>query len=805
MKKALILLVSVLGVGYAQQPTQINAGQAVQFQTTPSSTQPQQTGLHILDNSSFQIPIFDNRINGITGALNFHQNIQAFTANTTLTLSQMSGLILNKGATGAVTLTLPVPTGGQFAAICVDTAQTFNITASTALFRYGATTGVTLSSATLGSCVQIKSTSAARWYIDVVAGTWTMDSIPLSPVTPSSSGEITPYNLPIPAKCNGIDDDSLAFLSITPNMSLVIPEGVTCVISGITMQNNTMIRGTAGSKLLKTSGSASTYMFNIASSNVTLKDIWSVDFNGITQTTTNNAYIFLNNPTNILIQGINFTNSGTPPVNARGILAFNGSGRIQNNNMDATVTGRHFILDGRPGTNKSWVFDGNKSIGSAEAGFYITNSTNPYVPGTMLNVILSNNTVENTTAQSGSTGQSGNCYNIFQADGVQLIGNTCTNPRFSAWRLNKSVGSIVSGNKATAGSNGGESCAYAELGAFNNTFIGNECRGFPSGFNMTNVSSRGTDAPNFVIGNFCFNSLYYCYAFEHDYGWNNEADGVPIGYIVGRGNTTHDNTMGNNRCDRTDTTTPPMVICTAVDQGVNSGTDTVSNTVRGTTTVASTIWPTNLPGNLVVTGITTGATTTVNYTGSAPTDGTTWCGAQIEGMTQIDGICGTIASHTASSFVININSTGFSPITIPTGGPTPNFFQIYGTTSGVASSTLPSSLKNLNFDSAYVTLTDGATVTWPVQASIVGNASITLGGNRTLVVQNLLNGGEYNLKVIQDATGNRGLTLGSGCTWKVSGGGAGAITPSTAANAVDLLNFTYDGTNCNAIFTKNFN
>ncbi len=109
---------------------------------------------------------------------------------------------------------------------------------------------------------------------------------------------------------------------------------------------------------------------------------------------------------------------------------------------------------------------------------------------------------------------------------------------------------------------------------------------------------------------------------------------------------------------------------------------------------------------------------------------------------------------------------------------------------------------------SYAAQTDGATVTWAIGSAICANGSLTFtthGGSRTLNVTGLVNGGTYILKVVQDGTGGEGLTLGTGCTWKVSGGGSGAITPSTGANAIDLLAFTYDGTNCLANFNKNFN
>jgi hypothetical protein len=108
----------------------------------------------------------------------------------------------------------------------------------------------------------------------------------------------------------------------------------------------------------------------------------------------------------------------------------------------------------------------------------------------------------------------------------------------------------------------------------------------------------------------------------------------------------------------------------------------------------------------------------------------------------------------------------------------------------------------------FSTLTDAATVTWATASASVANASLLFtahSGSRTLNVTGLVNGGTYVLKIIQDATGGEGLTLGTGCTWKVSGGGTGAITPSTGANAIDVIAFMYDGTNCYANFNKNFN
>lgn len=109
---------------------------------------------------------------------------------------------------------------------------------------------------------------------------------------------------------------------------------------------------------------------------------------------------------------------------------------------------------------------------------------------------------------------------------------------------------------------------------------------------------------------------------------------------------------------------------------------------------------------------------------------------------------------------------------------------------------------------SFAAQTDGATVTWAIGNSICANASLTFtthGGSRTLNLTGLVNGGSYQIWLKQDATGGEGLTLGTGCTWKVINGGSGAITLSSAANAVDFLAFTYDGTNCYANLGPNYN
>jgi len=95
---------------------------------------------------------------------------------------------------------------------------------------------------------------------------------------------------------------------------------------------------------------------------------------------------------------------------------------------------------------------------------------------------------------------------------------------------------------------------------------------------------------------------------------------------------------------------------------------------------------------------------------------------------------------------------------------------------------------------AFTTLTDGATITWTVSARYaVQNATVTLGGNRTLAFAGTVAGMSGVLIVHQDGTGSRTLTLPAGS--KVIDGGAGAITLTTTASAIDILTWVYDGTN----------
>jgi len=174
------------------------------------------------------------------------------------------------------------------------------------------------------------------------------------------------------------------------------------------------------------------------------------------------------------------------------------------------------------------------------------------------------------------------------------------------------------------------------------------------------------------------------------------------------------------------------------------------------------------------------------------------------------GLGGSVAGYDAygqgTATTAPTSSVGFQgPVSVTTkfmmtlpGAPISGFVYNTGTSD-------PSTLSFLS--PTFAAQTDGSTVTWAIGNAVLANGTLTFtthGGSRTLNITGALNGGSYVLWLKQDGTGGEGLTLGSGCTWKVSGSGVGAITPSVGANAIDVLAFTYDGTNCYANFAKSF-
>ncbi len=104
-----------------------------------------------------------------------------------------------------------------------------------------------------------------------------------------------------------------------------------------------------------------------------------------------------------------------------------------------------------------------------------------------------------------------------------------------------------------------------------------------------------------------------------------------------------------------------------------------------------------------------------------------------------------------------------------------------------------------NFDSTVAAPNYSSTVQALASGSIAwdqtkgATATVTLIGNSTLSITNAVAGMYGLIKVKQDGIGSRTLTLPAGS--KVINGGGGVVALTTAANAIDVLSYFYDGTN----------
>jgi len=104
------------------------------------------------------------------------------------------------------------------------------------------------------------------------------------------------------------------------------------------------------------------------------------------------------------------------------------------------------------------------------------------------------------------------------------------------------------------------------------------------------------------------------------------------------------------------------------------------------------------------------------------------------------------------------------------------------------------------FQKATQTLS-GTTPTYNCSTSV--NAKITLTGNTTATLTNLVDGMSGNFFVTQDATGNRTLTILP--TPKVINGGGGSVTLTGTANSTDIISWTYDGSTLYVTYGLNYN
>jgi Major tropism determinant N-terminal domain len=156
----------------------------------------------------------------------------------------------------------------------------------------------------------------------------------------------------------------------------------------------------------------------------------------------------------------------------------------------------------------------------------------------------------------------------------------------------------------------------------------------------------------------------------------------------------------------------------------------------------------------------------------------------VQGPTGATGAtgAGVITGGTANQALTKIDSTNYN-----------TQWSTVILSGAAAGGALNGSYPNPNLDTvpwAPVTITDAATIA--TDASLGNYFRVTLGGSRILGnPTNLVDGQRLTWEIIQDATGNRGLTLGSMFAF---GTDVMSYVPSTAAGKTDIIGGIYNQT-----------
>ena len=222
----------------------------------------------------------------------------------------------------------------------------------------------------------------------------------------------------------------------------------------------------------------------------------------------------------------------------------------------------------------------------------------------------------------------------------------------------------------------------------------------------------------------------------------------------------------------------------------------------------------NVTGTVAVSNGGTGATT---LSGLVKGNGT---GAMTAAVAGTDYLAPNGSAANLTNFpTLNQNTTGNAAnvtgiVAVANGGTGAATMTGYvkgtGTTAMTASATIPvadvtgaAPLASPTFTGAvtapiYATtpqaLTFGSPISWNPANGL--NASVTLTGNGTLSFSSPPTAGAYGtLVVTQDGAGSRTLTLPTATNKVLGSATTTAIALSTAANAIDIVNFYYDGSN----------
>ncbi len=494
--------------------------------------------------------------------------------------------------------------------------------------------------------------------------------------------EILASALPTPAAGDGATDDSAAFNSAVAGTTILVDGTKTYMVTNLTLQNNVTIRGTSGAaKLKKVAGSTTTYMFNLTGTNQKLENL-TIDGNSVIQTTSNKFLLFGSGATNLQIIDTIWTNTGSPDKSMGAILIYHSTARISGNRMiDSTILGVQIKIDGQAG--KHVVIENNELVGSQDNGIYVTNTAGGYTTrSSILPIEVRNNYIASVTDAFSGTGQHGNAIVVFQADSVHVHHNRCISPRFSGVRVDLCADVAVYDNHVDGAQ---ESSMYAELGAISCRFYNNQILNGVSGINLTNVSQRSPDERNFAYNNRIVNMTDYGISVEHDAAWDNQIEGCVWPIRVGFGAAGHDNIVRGNIITWDNPANYKPVCGIALDKNLTMSAEKIRLNLVGTTSTGYHAMAVSISDGANFSAI-TAANPMVATRSQAPSPGfavgQVYVFYGITGMVELNGKLGTVTAVNGTGITFNIDSSGFSAFTTPTGGQTARATMVYssGTT-----------------------------------------------------------------------------------------------------------------------------
>jgi hypothetical protein len=374
--------------------------------------------------------------------------------------------------------------------------------------------------------------------------------------------------------------------------------------------------------------------------------------------------------------------AGKVSSNVGALLLYKTSGKLTGLQIDNTVAGTQIEVDSG-GIRDLLEIDDPVLDGSIGNAIQIKGGVNGSV--------LDGGTITNVTDGFLGTGENGNCVSVYSTSGVTVKNVHCIGARFSAVRVTAATDNLILNNIADGA---GEVSYWAEFGAENNVFSGNQAINCLSGYSDTNIADRVMGAPNHYFQNTAQNCTDFGFHFEMADAWSNVAQDVPVGYSIGFGGTGKNIDLQGNTCANTNPTANRLGVCIMVDSSL---TDSTNNAGIGTSGTQMSSSGGVAPIPLIANDLSNGGVGVSSISRANPgvitmdsahtlNNGQVVLLNNIYGMTQLNGVLCTVAGASGAgttSFNCGIDTTSFDAFAAtPLGNPGPSASYIYssGTT-----------------------------------------------------------------------------------------------------------------------------